>query len=215
MKIKNLFLAAAAIVVGFSSCSKDDGGNDATEKNIFIQIEQPSLARADVGDIAAGEYSEISYGHLYFTTATDEVKRYIRVTNTAATGTISPNVLKGGTIIESLSADITKVYFYANMFGEASHPISNISDLDNQIITLKSQYDANYGISNAVVKGSGTIISAPSTANWDWEAIFEVSPMLARLETAKVTSDATEGPRTARLEGIYINNYHPDLSATD
>ncbi|MCD7969624.1 MAG: hypothetical protein LUF87_04650 [Alistipes sp.] len=223
MKIKHLLLAASAMVIGLASCSKDDTGKIADgEKNIYLQFTQAGSTRADVEGIKSGTSPEFNSGHLFFTTSGGEVKRYIRINNSGIQGTLTPAALQAGTVIESLSADITMVYLYGNVLENQTLQISDIGDMDEYIIEHEDERDPDWMVSNVTLKGSGRIIDQQITIGsetYERYAKFQIAPLISRIEVQALSAapyDAVEpedrGPKEFDLEGIFVNNYHPDLT---
>ncbi|MCC8035397.1 MAG: hypothetical protein LIO77_05625 [Rikenellaceae bacterium] len=228
MKIKHLFLAAAALAFGLTSCSKDEGGVKRTgPSDVYIQVSQLGT-RADTDPVSDNTAVEFSEGYLFFTDseADPNILRYVRITNNTIAGTVSVDQLKAGKVIESVHQNATTVWVFGNVPAKDSNgndleidQSSKMSDIESKLIDILSQTDDDFGVKNATLYGSGAIDFTPGThttgEQYDGKASFQVAPIIARLEIDKIQANneaatlAGSGVITSfKLEGIYINNYY-------
>ncbi|MCD7935337.1 MAG: hypothetical protein LUG98_00595 [Tannerellaceae bacterium] len=240
MKIK-FFSVIALVAIAFTSCSKDESGvvitpDDATQaEGLYLKFSQGVQgSKADAAEVVDGTAVTFSDGWLLFlepdATGESIVSMAIEITSTTTGGqSLTVSQLQSGTVITNVSEKADKVV----VLGNVPSTLSSIStgakyaDIIDEAVDLADQADSNWGVSAASLFGDGLItdvVSGSNTggdlANADREAIFDVYPLIARLEVLKMTSkDYTDAGvvysiTDYTLAGIYINNfyYEVDLS---
>ncbi|MCD7937613.1 MAG: hypothetical protein LUG98_12190 [Tannerellaceae bacterium] len=221
MKIKSLFFASAILLSALSACNKEDGQTpgvdpDEVQDGLFIKFSQGvnEGSRADAGQVQDGTAVTFSSGQLFFVDASDNIVEAVDITSTAQGGTsVTVGQLKSGVVFPAVQDLATKVYILGNH--QVSPVPAKFADVLKETTDLTDQADApSYGVANATLFGEGDIVDASNAIKTatgaDKEAIFDVWPLIARLELKKVT--ATTGVDGYTLSGIYINNFYYEVN---
>ncbi|MCD7962216.1 MAG: hypothetical protein LUF90_01390 [Rikenellaceae bacterium] len=225
--MRNKFLAVLAMAaLIFAGCSKDnDGGSTIGEGEIgfYLKISQESdETKADAGQVTGGKVN-FSEGALFFADASDNFVRYVRITNDLVTGTVSAAELEAGYLFNGISSTAVKVYVIGGYNFSGTTSVANKAALDAIKVTLKDESDANFGVSNATLAGSGAIVPVGTSNSQSWhnpapagathEAYVEVRPLIARWEIESVgTKTGADIDNDWILEGIYVDNIYYESS---
>ncbi|MCD8043006.1 MAG: hypothetical protein LUH10_08060 [Tannerellaceae bacterium] len=227
MKIKNLFMFIAMAAVALTGCNKDndgDGGQTGNETFDMLLKFDISSTKADTENVESGTFTELTNGGIFFI-ADDANKTILRtaiIANSPA-GTVTPTQIQEGFLFTDIDASAKWVYVVGNYdFLASSAPtVAKLADLENLKVGILSQTNQNnnkkFGVEDATLFGFGNIVVASTatqdkypTYNVDREAIFDISPIIARLEI-----DEIEGLGQIdefNLAGIYINNFYLEMS---
>ncbi|MCD7935744.1 MAG: hypothetical protein LUG98_02690 [Tannerellaceae bacterium] len=217
MKIKSLFLTTAVLLTTFTACNKEDGTNpspdvEGVEDGLYIKFTQGinEGSRADAGQIADGTAVTFTSGQLFFVDGSDNIVEAVDITSTAQGGTsITVGQLKSGVVFPNVKDLAAKVYILGNH--QVSPVPAKFEDVLKETTTLSNQADApSYGVAKATLFGEGDIQDATAAIKTatgaDKQAVFDVYPLIARLELKQITGkNLITG---YKLAGIYINNFY-------
>lgn len=207
--LKYFALAIATLVIGLSSCSKDDpkqGPIEEGTKSITLKISNTPTTRAE-GTTQVEESVKFTSGHLYFTTSSGVIVKHFTMTDaTTAGANINITAVTGatGSELKNIPFDATKVYVVGNI---AIPPIitlntTNISAVKEISLTVESQVEVVAG--NVVnLYGEGDILGTDPT----YTAAVKIAPTVARIELADITSTGSVITGFV-VEGIFIDNYY-------
>jgi len=214
MNAKFKFLVmAAAMAVGFASCSNEDqnGTDPDGVQNIKLRIEQPALTTyADEAEMGDAVVPEVRDGRAFFYDTASGIILDDRSFNVS-----DANEMKtaSGKTFEDIPNKSTTVLIVANL---TTNPITfpattigkNISTVKASLNDLNNFTDP---VTNVTVQGTGAIVSN--------ECTVDLYPAASRIAIKKVIgSDNTNSamqvtlPMTEyKLEGIFINNVYVKL----
>lgn len=215
-KFKYVTLMAAALLVGFTSCSNDEekGGTDnSAPKNMLLKITQSAPSTYGEGGSQAAGQITFSTGDLYFTDAAGVIKKHYTISSTPTSATnINMTALTGATgeTITNLSGDVKSVYVVGNTPSTVTLPTSgNISAVKAVALAVQTQAT----VSNVSLYGVGTLPATPTTpgtpgvSNDLYAVSLTLNPTVARIELTdiKATGTAITGFEVA---GIFVDKYY-------
>ena len=202
-KFKSLFVVAAAVLFGFSSCLDGDvtTGNAYHDGNVRLQLQLPPTTLT-VGPSQAAAPVAILNGTVIFTTSAGVIQNVFPIHPAGAPDGVTITDLGGsGHTFNAVSALATQVHFIGNTTITATlvEGITNISAVLNQVlpVTGQAELDDNNQVVN--VYGMG-LISAGAVS-------IEVEPTVARVEIHRITGDETIASFT--VHGIFMDRYFP------
>ncbi len=221
---KKLFtLAAAALVMGFASCSKnDDGGaNSGEDKAVKLRISGDfDGTRAEGPGSILGSEPTVSFisGHLYFVDAGGNIVKHLNITNDGAAVTatgVGINTLKTGATI-NVSSSAKTVHFIGNDPGTTIPTTGLFSNVRAYAVSIESQVNSTagaYDLKNSTLYGEGTINTAvgDGSAGSPHTCGVTVGIISSRIEIGKFTQ--TGSVITGyKIEGIFLNYYYPSMN---
>ena len=197
-KFKSLFVVAAAVLIGFSSCmtSDIDPGEVYHDGNVRLQI-----VFADtrvVGPSQTASPVAITSGTVIFTTGTGVIQHVFPIGQDGVT----MDALAGGHTFANVSALASQVHFIGNTTISANLVLgsTNISAVLNQVLDVPSQAGNLTGTHQVVNVYRMGLISGGT-------AHLEVEPTVARVELRRITGDRTIAGFT--VQGIFMDRYFP------
>lgn len=221
MKSTKFLAAALALATVFTSCIKEGGDNgagkvDGNTTDINIVVNYGGETKATGGNIGHETPITISSGKLYFTDATGVILKTVNVVTSGTSNENQINVNGAGVqTIGKVPAEVEGIYMACNVPTLLSavgvvDGTTNISDVEEAVVTVKSQYVFGGGVSNVAVWGADAV--TPGVAADDpYEASITLNPLSARIEIDKFT--LTEGDVTQYIvDGIFVNNYYTEMN---
>lgn len=207
---KYLTLVIAALLIGFSSCSKDDvtkGGTENDAKSVFLKISNAPVTYAAGAHQANGSLS-FSSGHLYFTDDAGTILRYHSVGDKDAGADFNMSELSSGSgkEITELPSTVAAVYVVGNTQDLPNK--TNISAVKAHMLNVASQVQVTAG--NIVnLYGENTKLTQVGETN-SYNATVNIAPTVARIELFDIT--ATGGVTSFKVAGIFVDNYYATAS---
>lgn len=203
---KCLALMAAALLMGFSSCSNDDdnaGSNDNGPKKTVSLKMAKTYAEGAVqkeGDVT------FTSGDVYFTDDKGVIRRHLTINKNAksTTNINMEKLMKDGETITDLPSSVNHVYIVGNTPNLPT--AGNISAVQKSVLDVKSQADlaaANLYGDAATEKTA----DATPTDNAKYKAEITLKPTVSRVELTDmtITGNVITGYKIA---GIFIDNYY-------
>lgn len=204
MKFKYVMIAAATLLLGFASCSSDDGGDggDTTgTKDVAVKIKRPTTYAEDAS--AVGVVPDMKDAEVFFF-ASGIIK---------ATGTMNLAEIASGKTFTGLNSGVDKVIIVANTNLLSSPAIPTTITTEAQLNAIMLDHSAQTHFQTGVnLQGSATITGTTNvTVNVD------IYPAIARYEIGEIKAmPAASNPklplRSFKLTGIYINNTYTKVS---
>lgn len=231
--MKNRFftlLAAAALIL--AGCSKDKDDNVTIpegESNFYLQIDLGPASKADTNEVPQNTVTQFTKGAIFFVDGNGDIVRMAVIDDSPA-GAVSAANLAAGYLFTGIDNSAVKVYVVGNHdFGSATY--ANISDVEKITKHILSQTNQDnkttFGVEDATLFGVGNIVAASAATqalfasntniSVEREAIFTISPIIARLEIDEIKAAPAVGDPLLDIEelnlaGIYINNYYYSMS---
>lgn len=221
---KSAFVAITALAVGFTSCQKENGGND-TEKGgksvvvAFSHDELTNVSRA-LSDTEGTQTVNLTSARVYFTTANGVIMDYLTIDCTTKTTAynattkvvglnfVDVSATPGGQLVEGLPASVAKVVIVANASGY--YTTGNVSQHSATVAGMVD-FDAI-----PLAGESGLVTTGGVNAETDaiiYNANVTVAPIGARIEIGGVVADGPGSTiETFTLAGIYVNNFYPTMN---
>jgi hypothetical protein len=233
MKIsRNVFLMTAALLIGFSSCSKDDGPNNVDDGPKSMTFSISGVSTKQVGPAVVHD-SDVEFveGILYLTDVSGIIIRHFTITDAPSTfGTTggAPAVsgqniyiteLKDGStiILEQIPANVTTATLVGN--NNAVLPTTgNISAVNQTLISVNDQL-IKEGVSSINLYASKAITKTGVTPpiNTDghvlWQVDLVLRPTMARVELTDMyigglKPDGFQSRLVSyTVTGIFVDNY--------
>lgn len=212
---KYAFLMAAAIVLGFSSCSNDeDGGitgDNSKPKSVFLKIEQGPATYSESSVV--GDQTEVNFssGELFFTNGAGEILKHYTISSADTdAGNISMTDVKSGVSLKNLPGAISNVHVVGNVpSGVTLAKTGNISVVKNTVLGVAEQSDINkvnlYGTSALVDKGTTS-----SEKNNEYTATINLAPTVARIELTEITGGGDI--QSFKVAGVFTDNFYKEAS---
>lgn len=207
-KFKYLTLMAAALLVGFSSCSNDNEADidNGPAKSVFLKItNEDAPATYAETPVQGATTVGFSSGDLYFVNASGVILKHYTISNAATSATnISLTDIQAGQAIENLSAAVAAVYVVGNT---PSLPTSgNISVVKAKAIAVASQ--ATIGTVN--LYGTSTLTAPVEPATYH-TCTVALKPTVARIELTDIKAG---GVITGfKVDGVFVDNYYSQATA--
>ena len=207
-QFKHLFIAAAALLIGLSSCISDNdspnnGDNNETGKVQFhlilpeTRLEGPTQAENPVA---------IVRGTLLFTNTAGVIQHVFTIGNGATYDVQLASIASpGGHLFTNIHATARVVHFVGNttVTPDVGNNISTV--LDGTLSVLTQAGNITAGTEQVVnVYGYDTMI-APGTPGDPWTAVVNVEPTVGRIELHHITGDHTIAGFT--VDGIFMDRY--------
>lgn len=210
---KCLALMAAALLVGFSSCSNDNdnlGDGDKGQKHdAYLKINK-AVTRAEGSAQGAAEVV-FTTGDVYFADAQGNIKRHLTISSdpTTTTNLNLADLTKKGETVKNLPESATKVYMVGNTPGLPK--AGNISTVKAKVLNVEDQKT----ITNVNLYGEATATEdAPATdkVNAKYKVEITLNPTVARVELTdmKITGNVIT---SYEIAGIFIDNYYAQAAA--
>lgn len=220
---KLLALAAAAMIVGLTSCNKETENTDVEgTKNVTILLDNSNKSNRAIDGAAGGLATTFSTGQLIFARNSGVITRVYTIVSTATDLTnfkVNISDLTAGYGVTFAGVNGDKVCVLGNK------TISTIvvgANIDSQLALAANKLDRtdlkNGSFATAVLYGSAAIVPVATTPNpnngstSDHYANITIAPVAARIEVSKLTEISSTQDYTYELEGIYINNYYQNLN---
>lgn len=204
--LKYFALAIATLVIGLSSCSKNDptpGGKEEGTKSVFIKISNAPSTRAEV--TAQGSASvTFTTGNLFFTDASGNIIKHFSI---GASKDIEMAAIVGiGKLVEGLPNSVTQVY----VVGNTTVPTTgNISVVKAQVLLVESQGT----IGNVNLYGEATALTAPVAPATFYTAAITLAPTVARIELTDITASGLISGY--KVSGIYVDNFYSEAAVNE
>lgn len=197
-KIKCKTLVIAVLLLGFSSCSKD---NDTivNTKSIFLKISNRPVTYAE-GAVQGDVPLTFSSGHIYFTDAASTILRYHSIGDTDADHTVAE--LTAGKEIADLPITVTAIYVVGNTQGLPN--TTKISEVKAYVLNVESQVEVAAG--NVVnLYGETEELTQVEATNL-YTTTVSIVPTVARIELTDIK--ATGRITSFKVAGIFVDNYY-------
>lgn len=212
---KYAFLMAAAIVLGFSSCSNDeDGGitgDNSNPKSVFLKIGQGPATYSESSAVVNGTAVGFSSGELFFTNGAGEILKHYTISSAATdAGNINMTDVKSGVSLKNLPGAISNVHVVGNVPSTVTlSKTGNISVVKNTVLAVAGQSDINkvnlYGTSALVDKGTTS-----SEKNNEYTATIKLAPTVARIELAEIKGK--DDIKSFKVAGVFADNFYKEAS---
>lgn len=241
MKQFKVIAAVVLAGVMMASCAKDnENGVDKGlngETAVKIQLTYNQGTRAAGSAIADETPLDFTEGHIFFATAAGVIDKHVGVGNSAGSVQVTKADLTGGeAVIEGISGSATKCYI---LFTDVNAQISsatgitgdlkgtNISAVKGAVIPVSNINDATGAVANVPLYGEGDVaVSTGQTIggkDYDAKVTVTINSLASRLQIGKISSkvydytDASSAAQTVTIdaftvEGIYVNNFHQDMT---
>ena len=228
-KFKSLFLVAAAVLIGFSSCNNDPidgpvgpdvpGTPEGAQISVRFSFAGPSVRV--IGDSQSESAVEV-YGGVIILADNNGIIRASRVLTGAITSALPAQ------IFDEVAAGVNQVHFVGNTTIPAGLIVAGqpLSGVQNHIIALEAQTQILTG-PNAVdpyfnrvnVWGTGAVVARgpgadqlnPSTGALIHDAHVQVHPTLARVELFNITGN--EQIADFEVKGIFMDTFYETARA--
>ena len=199
---KYVMMMAAALVLGFSSCSNDNETSEPTDsapKSVTIYVSNPSTYAEE--ESAVNKRPTIHDLNVYFIGA-GVIKK---------TGTMASSDMAAGKTFDNVPGSATDVVIIGNAERLSSPAVSTIaannpvSKLDALMFKQDKQTDPTTDVN---VHGRAVITEVAGVETAD----ITLAPAISRLEIAKVEAKAGADIELSsfKLAGIYINNTYTE-----
>jgi len=216
---KCLALMAAALLVGFSSCSND---NDApsvdakTPKNMKIKVNLGAPTGYAEGPAQTATAVNFASGDLYFTDGAGTIKKHYSIKSDAVKSEgdvikLSDLTVQTGYTVKNLPGDAIYVYLVGNT---ANLPTTgNIKAVQDKSVNVGLQVATADNKNNVNLYGAG--VAAEKTAatpetNAQYEVAINLAPTAARIELGSIT--ATGDITGFQVDGIFVDYYYSEAS---
>lgn len=221
-KIKIFTMAVAALLIGLTSCSKEESnGVDAGDaKNITVLFDNGNANSRAIDSPASDGTTKTTFakGQLIFANAGVVTDTY-EIVSTATDLTakkINIGEITTGYGVTFFDMKASDVYVLGNM--SFATTIVTGSHITNDLLkTMLDETHLTNGLyQNAVLYGTSKVIEAAVTANpntgapSDYYANVTIAPLAARIEIEEIKE--TTGAYTFEVEAIYINNYYENMT---
>lgn len=216
----------------------NNGLNGETSVKIQLVYSNGAATRADGAAIADDTDLDFTEGHIFFATSAGVIDKHVGVGNSAGSFQVSKTELEDGeAVIEGISGSATSCYI---LFTDVNAQISsttgitgdlegtNISAITGAVIPVGNINDAGGAVANVPLYGTGTVapVSPDQTTDGkDYNAYVKVDidALASRLQIGKVSAKTytyTDGNGESHtvtidaftVEGIYVNNFHQDMT---
>jgi hypothetical protein len=217
MKKQTLVMATAALVMGFTSCNKEDATYPSTKDNNVLLVKLPgSSTRAVEEQVGSG------------TTATTVLNAEVFLINSGSGAVVARESFNATEIsakqkrIENVPASVNKVVVVANIPTDvpatltAVQALPNYNAVKNYAYTIASQNITpvtGSPISNKTLMGEGIPVTStePNPDGHDYKAVsIALDALTSRFEIGAIK--AGTGVASVDLVGVWINNYFNDGS---
>lgn len=242
MKQFKVMVAAALVGLVMASCAKDNEiSKDDTltgKTSVKIQLVYGHTdTRADGAAIADKTNLDFTEGHIFFATSSGTIDKHIGVGNSAGSIQVSKTDLKGGeVVVEGLSGSATRCYI---LFTDVNAKIGSstgitgdlrgkdISTIKSMVIPVGNINDASGAVANVPLYGEGVVevVSPDKTSggsDYNAKVSVTINSLAARLQIGKISAKVynytnDSGNQTVTIDaftvgGIYINNFHQDMT---
>lgn len=238
--MKQFKVMAAVAVAGLvmAGCAKDgvNGGQDQNDgtTSVKIQISYDQDKTRAVGSAVTGQLSATA-GHIFFADAAGNIDTHVGIGNGAGKVQVSLIDLNAGeAVITGVSSQATKCYIVMNDVNakiNTSGITGNFtgSTIDAAFATFEipvsNLSDASAGVVNVPLYGKGDVNGPGGTTggkSYDASVSVKINAMTSRVQIGKITADVynytsnsvaqTVTINEYKVEGIYINNYHPSYT---
>ena len=216
-KFKSLFLVAAALMLGFTSCQTEGGEDVITPSYVTVEGSSMRFSLALPTTLQVGPSQQQVPVHIGSGTIIFSNNATILAAEPANMAAVFQ--AQGGQTVTNLPGGITHVHFVGNtnlaplgnLVGQA---LSNVTD---HLLTVNSQMQTvdnappTGQVGNNVVNvfGQNTITMvtpATGTVNAQFETLIALEPTVARLEIFNVTGNEHIAGFT--LNGIFVDNFY-------
>lgn len=216
----------------------NDGLNNESAIKIQLSYNHTGGTRADGTAIADKTDLSFTEGHIFFATSAGVIDRHVGVGNLAGSEQVSAaDLIDSEAVIEGVSGSATACYI---LFTDVNAQVgsstgitgnlegTNISAVKAMTIPVGNINDASGAVANVPLFGEGTVDTsdAGTTDNGtDYTARVEVTinSLASRLQIGQIsatTHDYTDNNGDEHtvtiggftVEGIYINNFHQDMT---
>lgn len=206
-KFKNVIVIAAAFLLGFSSCSKDnefdDGGDTGKLKSVFLKISSENAVTYSESSPGTNSPVEFGVGNLYFVNGFgDIVKHYTLSNGITNNNNIELSSITGakGATISNLPASVTGVYIVGNYIAGGMPSSGNISLVQSIVLNVSSQ--RNFALVN--LYGSSQL--TPAAGGDKYECTVTLKPTVARIELEDI--NAGDRIKSFKVSGVFVDSYY-------
>ena len=205
---KLLTIAAAALIIGFSSCTKEKDVTTLDSDKFKVTLSLKSATtRADGMTAISGTVVDIIDGYICFVNPGNSVTDVYTITSAATLGKNIRNIDLGATpvTLSDVPGASVKVYLIANKGSLSVTPVvgSNIATYLTNNMKVEDQGDYTKVIS--IGEASLTATANPEVKS----AAIVLSTKVARIQIKEIGFD---GDITGTVAGIFINGYYPTMS---
>jgi len=210
---KTIFtMAAAALILGFSSCSREESNTPATDKYDVTLSFKNASTRADGPTAVDGATVTINNGYLCFVSANDAITKVYSISGAAsdvATGGLNINnseLENQAVTLSDVPGTSTKVYMVANTGAVANLPAPTVGTTMTSYMA-RSMDVRDQGIYTSVTTvGNAPLVTgiAPDKKT----AEITLSTSVSRIQIKNITFD---GDVTGTVAGIFVNGYYPTM----
>ena len=220
-KFKSLFLVAAALMIGFSSCGNDEGGEwkpyegPGTSPGASMTFSLVAPGARAIGESQVDHQVALTSGTILFSNGVTIMRAVPADINDLLDVTV-------GQRVDDLPGGVTHVHFVGNTNLVGMPGIATLDALANAPLTLVTQNlltvqsqrnvaNINQMEDNVVnVWGSTSYLyqefAGTALENPRYEAHIMLEPTVARVELFNVTGDALI--HSFRVSGIFMDNYY-------
>jgi hypothetical protein len=208
---RNAFLVTAALVLGFTSCNKDEMSVPADgTKTVSFKISGSATPTPKAAGVKATGKIKFNNGVLYFHDGTIIIRAFTISDGVTSSSNININEITSGAphTITDLPSSVT----HATVVGNTSTPLSGtIASVRAHSLDMASQMH----IDNAVhLFGTDALTAIGGSL---YEAAVHITPIVARFEVGAISAGDVRGRQnhiTAfTVDAIFFDNYHATASA--
>ena len=211
MKTIKLFaMAAIAVVIGLSSCKKNEGApqpSDEQQFKVTLRL-QNAETRADGALAVAGTKVGINDGYICFVSANDAITDVYTISGDPTSGKNIQNSDLGSTavILEGVPGTSVNVYMIANKGAVANFVAPAVGGTMTSYMANNMDV-RDQGLYTGVTSVGNAALVAGSDPNTKTAAIT-LSTDVSRIQIKGITFN---GEVTGKVAGIFINGYYPTM----
>jgi len=209
MKTCKVFaMAAAALVLGLTSCSKENSSIQTAERYKVTLSFGSATTRADGALAEAGDVVVINDGYICFVSANDAITKVYTISSDPTGGTNIENDDLGATpvTLSDVPGTSTKVYMVANTgaIANLSAPVegATMTSYMTNIMDVRDQ-----GLHTAVTSVGNASLQPGATSDTR-VATITLSTSVSRIQLKGITF---EGDIEGIVAGIFVNGYYPTM----
>ena len=206
---KVLTTAAVALILGFSSCSKEKGTDNSSAETYKVAISLKNTAtRADGVLAISGTIVDINDGYICFVSANDAITDVYTISNAPTSGKniLSTDLGSTAVTLEGVPGTSAKVYMIANKGAVANFAAPVVGG--TMTAYMANNMDVrDQGDYTSVTSTGDALLVAGGTAGTKTAAIT-LSTKVARIQLKDIKF---EGDVSGKIAGIFINGYYPTM----
>jgi len=200
-------MATIALVMGFSSCNKDNGAENSSADKFKVTLSFKNAAtRADATPAVSGATVSIIDGYLCFVSSINAITDVYTISSAPSSGHNINNASLGSTAVtlHDVPGTSAKAYMIINKGSLAAAPVVG-ADINSY---LANNMDVKDQSDYLKVTSAGSATLQP-TAQPDLKtADITLSTKVSRIQIENICFD---GPVSGTVAGIFINGYYPTM----